>query len=170
MSRRSRVSTGAKARRSKRRKTYGSRSNKQQYSRKSEVIQTSGGLRRVRSDPASSRVGATSVAVLHGKPQRKVSRDVGVRKSTDSPRQARNRLSTQRRDRRDPLQSQRRLVKGLSPMVLPERKPHANATSKSSRQSLCARKAKARRAVIIATGYGGINGVRTYKRRNQTCR
>lgn len=86
-----------------------------------------------------------------------------------NPRSQNNELSRRHRDRREALRQHRQRARtrlSSSPMSL--RRYNENASRNKTTRSVCARKKEARRGVIIATGYGGINGARNYKRR-KTC-
>lgn len=84
-------------------------------------------------------------------------------------RRRRDGLPDRLRNRRAALYAQRRTREGLPLGVLSTRRPDENASSGKTRRSLCTRKKAARRHMIIATGYGGRNGVRTYKKERKTC-
>lgn len=74
------------------------------------------------------------------------------------------------RDRRNKMLARKKATRspGLSAALVPSRRTDADARSRPSKLR-CARKKEVRRAVIIATGHGGRNGVRNY-RRQQKCR
>lgn len=78
-------------------------------------------------------------------------------------------MPSARRNRRSDLQSRRGPRKGLSSVMVSLRRTDENASALQTRRSLCTRKKQARRSVIIATGYGGINGYTNY-RRQKSCR
>lgn len=82
----------------------------------------------------------------------------GKRKSSDK-------VPGRSQDRRASLRASRQNRAGLPVTLVPASRAHANASDKQTRRSLCTRKKAARRAVIIATGHGGINHVRKYRRR-----
>jgi hypothetical protein len=84
------------------------------------------------------------------------------------PRRTRNRLLDDA-GRRSRLRSQRSSRPRLSAGLVQARRADGNASARQTRQSLCTRKKATRRAVIIATGHGGINGKRNYARRKK-CR
>lgn len=65
--------------------------------------------------------------------------------------------------RRNRVLSQRSTGPRLSASLVPVRRANENASGDQTRPGLCTRKKAARRAVIIATGYGGKNGFRDYK-------
>lgn len=71
--------------------------------------------------------------------------------------------------RRGDLRRNRRARQGLSPVLVSVRRTDENASGRQTTRSVCTRKKAARRAVIIATGYGGRNGARRYKRQEK-CR
>lgn len=74
-------------------------------------------------------------------------------------------MPTGHRQRRANLQSQRKPRSGLSPASLSLRRTDAPASRVETTRSVCTRKKEARRAVIIATGYGGINNQTNYRKR-----
>jgi chemotaxis response regulator CheB len=86
-----------------------------------------------------------------------------VQDSANSRRKA-NRLPDRILDRRTRLSPQRSTRPRLSNTVLQVRRTDENASARQTTRSVCTRKKEARRAVIIATGNGGINGVRNYKK------
>lgn len=90
---------------------------------------------------------------------------------TEGPRKITDRVLDRHRDRRAPLRPQLETSrqKRLSGSSMPVRRDNAYASARQTRQSLCTRKKAARRAVIIATGHGGINNVRNYRRQSK-CR
>lgn len=55
----------------------------------------------------------------------------------------------------------------LPQSVLSSRSLHENASSRKTTRGVCTRKKQERRAVIIATGYGGINNARNYRRQKK---
>lgn len=95
-------------------------------------------------------------------------------RSTDAPRQrtrmAGNVMLSGLRNRRKKMQPRKGSpTAGLSKSVVltPSRDGRTDA-SKTSPAGLCARRRNSRRAVVIATGYGGRNGVTDY-RRHEKC-
>jgi hypothetical protein len=78
-----------------------------------------------------------------------------------------NKLSAQSRNRRANLRPQRRAEPRLSAGVVPVSRFNEHASRVETTRSVCTRKKEARRAVIIATGHGGINGQRQYKPRRK---
>lgn len=63
----------------------------------------------------------------------------------------------------------RRSADGLSKRVVSPRRRDETSRRKAATPRVCAEKKQARRAVIIAKGYGGLNGATDY-RRHKKCR
>lgn len=81
-----------------------------------------------------------------------------------SARQARDELPVRPGKRRNKMrQSRQGAARGLSPVALSLRRNNENASDLQTTRSVCTRKKATRRAVIIANGYGGINGFKDYK-------
>lgn len=156
MSKRRRGNSAARVRRSKPRRAI-------QQSSSSPPVSRSRRLRRAGSYPPDQQH-SPGGAVLHGKPNRGVFAAAGARRRTTRTRQTGNRLLRGSLLRGDNLLSQRRLHYGLSPSAVPISRRDAREDRKKGYRSLCQKKASTRRAVIIATGHGGLNGVRTYKK------
>lgn len=130
----------------------------------SSAVQGNRRLRRARSYPPDQQY-TPGGAVLHRKPLGGVLAHAGVRRSSARPGSARNRLLRGPILRGGNLLSQRRQLAGLSTASVPVSRRNAREDRKAGVRSLCQKKASARRAVIIATGHGGLNGVRTYKKK-----
>lgn len=97
---------------------------------------------------------------LHSGPNTLVERSKGARRVLDKPRNRRALLQQP---------TYRPTKRRLSERLVPARPHNEDAPQGTTRQKVCTRKKAARKAVIIATGYGGINHSRNYKDR-QSCR
>ncbi|AXL15458.1 hypothetical protein [Microviridae sp.] len=85
-------------------------------------------------------------------------------RSLESARSIRNQLQTRSLHRRtDMREPGKTTVRRLSSTILPLRRDNENASDKQTTRSVCTRKKQAKRATIIATGYGGKNGFTNYK-------
>lgn len=95
-------------------------------------------------------------------------------RGAESPRRRRDEMLARQRDRRATLRARRTPSPfGLQATRMWFRDSDENASGKKTRRGLCARKKKAsgiRRAVIIANGYGGINGAVKYAARKLICK
>lgn len=97
-----------------------------------------------------------------------------IRRSRDSmvPLGSRSRTSLRHDrlgNRRGYMQARADAPRRLPKSALPMATTNANAHRSKMPATPCARKKSARRAVIIATGYGGINKAKQY-RRHKSCR
>lgn len=87
-------------------------------------------------------------------------------RSIKTSRPTRNRLPDRPSDRpKNMLRDRPAKRQGLSSGTLQIRRANENASGQQTRQSLCTRTKQTKRAVIIATGYGGINNQRNYRSR-----
>lgn len=84
-------------------------------------------------------------------------------------RKDRDKMPSRRRNRRAGMSTRRLTDEGLPAGILSLRRSNENASANQTRRSLCTRKKAARRHMIIATGYGGRNGVKNYRRQDK-CR
>lgn len=87
------------------------------------------------------------------------------RRPAQRSRPSRDTVPVRKRDRRNRLRSSERTRRRLSPLAVSARRTNENASDSQTTRSVCTRKKATRRAVIIATGYGGRNGARNYSRR-----
>lgn len=86
------------------------------------------------------------------------------RRNTEDSATRRNEMPHKPRQRRADLRAQRRARRRLPATGLPVRRVNENASDKQTTRSVCTRKKQARRAVVIANGYGGRNNARKYRR------
>jgi len=130
------------------------------------------GAKRSRSTPSPGRVDRPRTT-LRARPGRRRLASLTLRgRSSPGPRIARDRLPDGLLYRRDSLRGnaeRRSTNKGLPTSVLSLRRRDENASDNQTTRSVCTRKKATRRAVLIATGYGGINGARQYKE-HKKCR
>lgn len=89
---------------------------------------------------------------------------------TESPHPKRNRLPRKLNDRRNNLRPKRSTALRLPTTLLPLRRPNENASRNKTKNFLCTRTAKTRRAIIIRSGFGGINGYLKYKLHGELCK
>lgn len=162
MARRSRGSTG------QRRRSYRSRA-RQSPQRSEDAWQR---------DLSTSRRGAgrrgeprrTLETVRERRSARQTRTIVSRGRRDQSPRRNRDELQTGRKHRRANLRTSREnTARRLPRSSLPVFRRNENASDPQTTRSVCTRKKQARRAVIIATGYGGVNNQRNYRRHKQ-CR
>lgn len=159
MRKRNRRGTGARARRSKRRPSR-------------------------RAEPAPGRSAETHIPARRSATRRqtrqskalstrrrvnRLSRNVESSRGIEGSRRRRNKLQARPRKRRNALRTLGRAPLRLSPALVQVQRPYENASDKQTKRRLCTRKKEARRGVILATGHGGINGKKNY-RRHQRCR
>lgn len=86
---------------------------------------------------------------------------------TTSTRAARNAVSRRPDNRRTAVRRKIHTRKERLPALLVSgSRANENASDSQTKKILCTRKKQARRSVIIATGHGGINHQRNYRRRN----
>lgn len=98
-------------------------------------------------------------------PDRRISRRVESGEGFKNTRIFRNELHARHRIRRAAMSKPREAAKrGLPAALMPVRRTDENAPDNQATRSVCTRKKASRRAVIIATGYGGINNARKYKK------
>lgn len=121
-----------------------------------------------RSDSPRRRHGASSL-VPSRRPLDRIRSRTERRRRTIVSRTLRDDVPGQRQFRRDDLQPRRRSRSGLPATTLSLRRPNENASREKTSGKLCTRKKEVRRAVIMATGYGGINNARNYRKHEQ-CR
>lgn len=106
---------------------------------------------------------------LRARRNKRVVPDVSERRRRPGrKRETRNEVSRRDSDRRPAVRTQRTTARRLSPGGLFLGRRNENASSRKTTRSVCTRKKAARRAVIIASGYGGRNGARNYKR-HESC-
>lgn len=108
-------------------------------------------------------------AIPSRRPVRRLSDTTEPSRTIERVRERRNHVPDRLRDRRAGLHAQRRTREGLPVGVMPARRLNENASRRETRPSLCTRKKETRRAVIIATGHGGVNNSRNYKE-HKKCR
>lgn len=98
-------------------------------------------------------------------PDRRISRRVESSEGFANSRIYRDELQARHRNRRSAMSKPREAAKrGLPAALMPLRRPDENAPNNQATRSVCTRKKATRRAVIIATGHGGINNARKYKK------
>lgn len=136
--------------------------------------------RRTTTTQKSLRSAGQSTPRLRRKPESIISERRTIRRRADDPivrrdtPRAINRRDTMPRrllDRRDPVHRRSSIVtkEGLPVALLRTRKRDEKQDSMATKNRLCKRKKEVRRAVILASGRGGINHSRNY-RRSKTCR
>lgn len=90
-------------------------------------------------------------------------------RNIESPRRTDNKLHHRPLNRRTRVRPSRaNAARGLPGGILSLRRYNEHAPHKEATLSVCTRTKKARRAVIISNGYGGINGFKNYKQ-HQRC-
>ncbi len=139
-------------------------------SRKSTGRRTkSSSKRRSRRGTASRREPTAETAVRQRRSDRHLPSASELRRTPLRSRTERDTMPVRARDRRNRLRPSKRARRRLSHLGLSLRRPNENASDNQTALRVCTRKKETRRAVIIATGHGGINGQRNYRRR-KSCR
>lgn len=84
-------------------------------------------------------------------------------RSLESQRRIRDQLQPRHRKRRTPMSRPRQATqRGLPTGSMPLRRTNENASDQQTTRSVCTRTKDAKRAVILALGYGGKNGYTNY--------
>jgi hypothetical protein len=113
------------------------------------------------------RLGSTATPLSKRRTQTRLLAVIERRGSTETPRPNRNKLQNPTRHRRTPVRTLRGTRPRLSTTLLPVRGTNENASGVQTKRSLCTRKKQARRAIVIATGHGGINHANKYRRQKK---
>lgn len=159
MRRRTRGTTGRQS------SAFSGRQSRSAWQRQRAQIQPVSKTRR----PTQGRVRSGPSNIVRARPStRRVSGRTVTSRRVASSWQTRNQLRDPTRIRRARVLSQRGRTRArLSPALMPVRRSNENASRNETTRSVCTRKKQARRAVIIATGYGGRNGRRDYRQRSK---